>query len=907
MDLHVYRNAQDRWHDLRTAARSQGAVLATNALTLDELVRRLTPDAQEATIGQRLAFVSIAVGGGVPVRYAVDALGELKAARVTPTQLRKLDSPLLAQYLENYDRQLQKFRLVDPQDRRWMAASKARESEWLRRFQSVVLHAIYDPNPAEFALLHNTIERLAGGGTVVLFNATSNVKPTRFAEWTWQRFVQDEKLADKTFPEFVRSAGPAKELLERLFVFELNDHAELLRPHQGLRILQCSGRYGEVEAIGAGIADLLEEGADPGEIAVVVRHINTYGEMIEDVFSRYQIGCIFETGVPLLRIPFIKYWMALLDLVSGDRPRDAMARVLGSAYHEPRIAPSADPEAMLAKIGYIDRRHLKASALAIRHGSVLAAQLERFELFLDELEHASATPKEFLERLQAPATLTERDRDAWRTLWDEIDAISAITGAITLDKFRQIAGEIAGIRTVRRYSTSTPPGAAGVRIVPPAALGHRLYRWVFAPGFVDGEIPAGSAPNPLLPEELVDALNKENRPRRIQSSSDRNRKEPLYLFLILDSATDRITLTWPGSTLEGNAIHSSIYIGEILRHYNESPVFQPSENRPRDRGDCVRAIATAWREGFLEDHHARDLLGEDLVRRAHWHKRGIERGDLGAGILPADVVFSPSELDALDDCPFVFLSRYRLKVRPTDLPDFEVSPMEVGILAHRILREFYSIPVGDSEGQALARMQEVIGRVLSKVDIDGQGERTVIDPSLWKIRRPQLVRALLEYAKFAVRDSRDGYETLPEYLDQFLPAAPLGETMLSGKPDRVAVRLVDGRLSGIRIDDFKYSSASTETSRQLQESFQIPVYAHLASRVLAADADVMIEGRYLLLRSPSTPVVSQAVDSVLIEEIQKRLTPLIEKVKLGNLHPQPRSGEDCRTCDYRRLCRLYGD
>ena len=29
MDLHVYRNSQDRWHDLRAAARQSGAVLAT--------------------------------------------------------------------------------------------------------------------------------------------------------------------------------------------------------------------------------------------------------------------------------------------------------------------------------------------------------------------------------------------------------------------------------------------------------------------------------------------------------------------------------------------------------------------------------------------------------------------------------------------------------------------------------------------------------------------------------------------------------------------------------------------------------------------------------------------------------------------------------------------------------------
>ena len=58
MDLHVYRNSQDRWHDLKSAARERGAVLALNALTFDELVQRITPDVTTATAGQRLAVLN---------------------------------------------------------------------------------------------------------------------------------------------------------------------------------------------------------------------------------------------------------------------------------------------------------------------------------------------------------------------------------------------------------------------------------------------------------------------------------------------------------------------------------------------------------------------------------------------------------------------------------------------------------------------------------------------------------------------------------------------------------------------------------------------------------------------------------------------------------------------------------
>src|SRR5262249_33898137 len=233
------------------------------------------------------------------------------------------------------------------------------------------------------------------------------------------------------------------------------------------------------------------------------------------------------------------------------------------------------------------------------------------------------------------------------------------------------------------------------------------------------------------------------RPRRVLTSRDRRRREPLYLFMLLDSGRERVTLTFPGSTLEGEPMSPSIYVGEILRHYDPSPVLRVDrESRVRETGEFKRKTAQEWRNDGIDGRRAEFLLGSEIVRRSEWEWRGITRANLGSGFLPVDGVWSPSELNDLAACPFVFLARRRLKLRPTEVPDFEVPPSEVGNLAHRILREFYSHPVPESESSALARMEEVIERQLAPVDIDGQGPSIVIDPLLWRIRRPQLVRAL---------------------------------------------------------------------------------------------------------------------------------------------------------------------
>src|SRR5262249_1021526 len=128
MDLHVYRNSQDRWHDVRSVARDRGAVLAINAVTVDELVQRITPDVQTASLAQRLVALqrglSRAEARDYNLRYVVDAVSELKSARIRSADLRSAGAVLLADLLTGYDECLQKAKLSDPQDRRALAAAR---------------------------------------------------------------------------------------------------------------------------------------------------------------------------------------------------------------------------------------------------------------------------------------------------------------------------------------------------------------------------------------------------------------------------------------------------------------------------------------------------------------------------------------------------------------------------------------------------------------------------------------------------------------------------------------------------------------------------------------------------------------------------------------------------------------
>jgi hypothetical protein len=382
--------------------------------------------------------------------------------------------------------------------------------------------------------------------------------------------------------------------------------------------------------------------------------------------------------------------------------------------------------------------------------------------------------------------------------------------------------------------------------------------------------------------------------------------------MILDSAVRRVTLTYPNSTLEGEPIYPSVYVQEIARHFEVSPILpspgaaEPRRPLPRGEGEWRVAIADEWRKGSFTEERVRTLLGDDVFDRAKLEAKGADRALIGHAVLPLDGVWHPSELNALNSCPFVFLARHRLKLRALELPDFEVPAQEIGILAHSILKDFYSQPVPLAVTEARRLMDTIIAGRLAPADVNGQGPYSVFEPTLWKIRRRQLVSVLKQYVEFAVRAAADGFETQPEFLDSALPPAPVGRVMLAGRPDHVAVHRNGNRIDAIRIDDFKYSAASSSTAKQLKDSFQIPVYSYLAMRAVHADPDVRIEGRYLLLRSPGNPVVSHAVNQSVFEDVRVRIDSLVEKVAQGRLVPDPADRQDCDDCDYRRLCRLYG-
>ena len=145
---------------------------------------------------------------------------------------------------------------------------------------------------------------------------------------------------------------------------------------------------------------------------------------------------------------------------------------------------------------------------------------------------------------------------------------------------------------------------------------------------------------------------------------------------------------------------------------------------------------------------------------------------------------------------------------------------------------------------------------------------------------------------------------------------------LKGRVDRVAIREDGAGISGVLVQDFKYSGNADRYRGRLKlealghSSFQLPIYLYLVLQQLARDgyrvapnAELRLE--YLLLKDPKRKPLDAEVGHAFLEPEQvgglfhgvRRVT---EGAIAGHFAPRPADGEQsCTYCAYAALCRYW--
>jgi ATP-dependent helicase/nuclease subunit B len=103
----------------------------------------------------------------------------------------------------------------------------------------------------------------------------------------------------------------------------------------GLLLIEAPGAVGEARMVARQIRLLLDGGARPDDVLVVVRDLAPYADLVREVFDDYGIALDVEGAVPLVRNPAVATLLRCLRLPEEGWPFAAVTALLRSGYFRP--------------------------------------------------------------------------------------------------------------------------------------------------------------------------------------------------------------------------------------------------------------------------------------------------------------------------------------------------------------------------------------------------------------------------------------------------------------------------------------------------------------------------------------------------------------------------------------------
>lgn len=389
--LAIYPSARKVLRVLKDESRSR-VLLGHSTMTIKELVERLWRDLDDrraalSLSGERLALDTVMRDQRLDeqaglesspglVESLVGTIRQLKSAAIEPKDLfRACDDSArngfaaheidritwVGRVFEAYEQLLADRTLADGHDRELAVVNDLHRAERAdsrpRLLDGVTrLHVaeIYDLSLLQYMLIASLI-RLLGDATITIQAAPHDANDATFPGLTWNRFVEDESIADQTLPAFVRRGGRDGRLnfiLEHIFAPNLPTPP----PYDStVRIIEAPTRTREFEQVARFIRGVLER-ADgdriaPDRIAIVARDMAPFGDELRAVMRRYRVPLNLANRPSLARSPVGRFVLALLRMPLGGFRRDALIRLLDSGFisHNARRFRS-----VVAGAGFID-------------------------------------------------------------------------------------------------------------------------------------------------------------------------------------------------------------------------------------------------------------------------------------------------------------------------------------------------------------------------------------------------------------------------------------------------------------------------------------------------------------------------------------------------------------------------
>ncbi|NCE64016.1 ATP-dependent nuclease subunit B [Pseudoflavonifractor sp. 524-17] len=491
---------------------------------------------------------------------------------------------------------------------------------------------------------------------------------------------------------------------------------------EGLSLYEAAAPYSEVEYAAAEILRLVrEEGLRFRDIAVTARSMETYGPLIETVFSRYGVPVFLGQMSDILQKPVLALITAALDTVAGgyryedlfrclktgltsltDEERDLLENyVLKWDIRGSKWTQTGDwtmhPEgyglpweerhtALLAQINALRRKvvtpleRLRTGVEPTGRGRSIALYL-----FMEDigLPQRLAEREEALRRRGAPA-LADEYRQLWDILCGALEQCARILDGLPMEQeeFARLFSLVLSQYSVGAIPVSLDRVNAGEM----PRLAHKSCRALFLLGCDDASIPQ-AAPSPGLLNDDDRSLLASYGLELAPALSGKLYREMTIIYETLALPDRHLSISWPAAGTQGEERRPAFLVGRLcglfpgLRPVREAQLmgaFRLAAPHPAleqvGRFPAVRAV-------LLQFPQYAPLVAR-MERAA-----ALERGHLSPRAVQALyghlVPMSASRMDKYKSCHFSYFMQYGLKAKARQAAGFRAP--EYGTFVHYVL------------------------------------------------------------------------------------------------------------------------------------------------------------------------------------------------------------------------------
>jgi ATP-dependent helicase/DNAse subunit B len=761
-----------------------------------------------------------------------ELIAELQAALVDPATLRqraKEAGPYEAEIAELYDAYAEIRDELARHDAHSLAAAtiaglRANPDAWAAR--PVLLYGFDDLTAEQLELVRELAR--AAPVTVALpwedREVLTKARGALFAELRDTEGVSIETLEAQ--PQFTAS-GTLFELARRFG--EPGGEAEPLENDGGLALLASAGELGEVEAVGAEVARLLDEGVPAGEIAIVLRDPSFSGPLYRRVLSRFEIPVAVQADLAATRTVTGTGLLALLEAAVGHRRAGNLLAYL-------RTPGIASPNRVDWFQRTVLQQRLRTADEAIEAWTGVGENGSGGLVAVERLREAGSGPELLREAgrqarwiaesaIRRQGAVADDDRALELRAGGEIER--ALGELAELDLPHAPADAIAAVAGLQ-VPMWRGPTEGRVRVISPYRARARRVAHLFACSLQDGDYPRRDTGGPLLSDDARAALALP--PRKRAEVEDR------YLFSIcLSRPKQRLWLSWRNADDEGGATARSPFVDDA-REILAPPL--PSDTEERDEaltreaagrgladsvftpGDApceaelARAEAASGSQAPVAERVRSAIAGRLKAARdriADERRRpGPLRLEPVLERMKSQEVFGSTTLEKYAECPYRWFVDHELNPRRIG-PEEE--PLTAGQVAHQILEGLYAEPPSPEGRPTPAALPAWIDRARELTQTFG--------PALLPPERADTAAALHRVEGLVLAFLADEAETpapfvpVPElaearfgFPDSEKPALPIGSGAVHGQIDRVDLgpggeALVQDYKSGAKVDGGK--------------------------------------------------------------------------------------------------------